>query len=82
MFPLWFILLGGSFVFLDMGPCIPFRELDVSLVVHPLRWFFCLLGHGSLYSLSVTCFSLFMIDKVSSSRHKVLLAPITSGSYI
>ncbi len=26
-------------------------ELDVSLVVHPLRWFFCLLGCESLYSL-------------------------------
>ncbi len=23
MFPLWFALLGGSFVFLVMGPCIP-----------------------------------------------------------
>jgi hypothetical protein len=26
-------------------------ELDVSFVVHLLRWFFCLLGRGSLYSL-------------------------------
>jgi len=31
MFPLWFTLLGGSFVFLDMGPSILF-------LVFPLLW--------------------------------------------
>ncbi len=37
MFPLWFALLGGSFVFLDMGPSIlflvfPFLFLGGALV--------------------------------------------------
>jgi len=31
MFPLWFALLGGSFVFLDVGPSILF-------LVPPLSW--------------------------------------------
>jgi hypothetical protein len=31
MFPLWFALLGGSFVFLDVGPSILF-------LVFPLFW--------------------------------------------
>jgi hypothetical protein len=33
LFPLWFVLLGGSFVFLDMGPSILF-------LVFPLFWCF------------------------------------------
>jgi len=31
MFPLWFILLGGSFVFLDMGPSILFFAFPLFL---------------------------------------------------
>jgi hypothetical protein len=28
------------------------QELDVPLVVRPLRWFFCLLGRGSFHCVS------------------------------
>jgi hypothetical protein len=35
MFPLWFALLGGSFVFLDVGPSIMFLIFPVFLVL----WF-------------------------------------------
>jgi hypothetical protein len=42
MFHLWFTLLGGSFI-------EGVQELRVPFVVHPLRWFFHLLGHGSFH---------------------------------
>ncbi len=47
------------------------RELDVPLMVSPLRWFFCLLGRWvlpfcSLYSPLFGCFGLYMILRVSS----------------
>jgi len=32
MFPLWFVLLGGSFAFLDMGPFILFLVFPIFLV--------------------------------------------------
>ncbi len=46
-------------------------ELDVPFVVHPFRWFFCLLGRGSFRFVPCIppffgCFDLFMIDRVSS----------------
>ncbi len=42
------------------------RELDVPLVVHPLKWFFCLRGHESFHFVPCFltffgCFGLFMI---------------------
>jgi hypothetical protein len=50
MFPLWFALLGGSFVFFDMGPSILFFVFT----------FF-------------ECFDLFVISKVSSRIHVLVL---------
>jgi len=51
MFPLWFVLLGGSFVFLDMGPSILF-------LVFPLFWCFDLfmVGKVSSFWYELNCF--------------------------
>jgi hypothetical protein len=52
-------------------------ELDVPLVVWPLKWFFCLLGCGSFHffdpcipSYFFGCFGLFIIGRVSPAFQK------------
>jgi len=57
------------------------QELDVPLVVQPLRWFFCLLGCGSFPFVPCLppyfgCFGLYMIFRVSS------LLPESSQSHL
>ncbi len=54
------------------------QELDITLVVHHLRWFFCLLGRGSFHLFLVfplfLCFGLFFIGRVSSLKTNSFLS--------
>jgi hypothetical protein len=46
MFPLWFALLGGSFVFFEVGPSILF-------LVFPLFWVLWLIYRGFIITIMV-----------------------------
>jgi hypothetical protein len=61
MFPLWFILLGGSFVFLDVGPSIFF-------LVSPFL--------GALVNLWLARFHLKKLIHYNKVLFLVLLMPI------
>jgi hypothetical protein len=53
------------------------QELDVPLVVRPLRWFICLLRHRSFYFVPCFpifgCFGQFMVGTVSSTKSRFSL---------
>jgi hypothetical protein len=70
MFPLWFALLGGSFVFLDAGPSILF------LVFSP----FFLGCFGSIMSDTVSSFLLLLMVRAFHNQKKFVVA--LSGTFL